>query len=646
MNHNKSRYTEYTPQNVNRSRNYSTNNSRRYNQKVYREEIPRSHIRQNSQNSSKNNAIRSFRANYGEIEDFNESSNRGYFLRENQKRNLRNDNNYENEYNVQNESFGRSGQYYERSIRDIKDKDLKKDNKRLRSEIRKLRKEQVGWFGKQKKVKVENVTIENDYFIKENKNLKNELVIIQNDNQELVNRIHILENDNAKLETLLGNQNTQTNSINHTKIEKIKSEFITEKEKIIIQSKSEREKIENYYKSEIKDLERKLEESRRSINLQNLQQQNKNNYEFERSHKNLEVKNAMNNYSEYNFLKSNRNLHEQKHVLNSQLDSRNIEIKKKEEIISDLRSKIEILEKNEEDHKCDYYHQSNEERITEFKTSMDLYLKKLKEKSEEIDNLREKVKNLESNIHSLKLLTTELEMENKILLKNKNEENFEIENNNIKIRNLSLENEIEKLKEIIKKNQNENVNTNTRVEVIKEIHNDNNFGLEKYEIEEMALKNVVLELELKRLKNLMENKNVKNLKNENMDKNYNDVTIIKKFSNSRNYDFEKNGRNYEIEKNSRNSRNYDNSRNYEIHKNSNRDINLRNSQNHEIQRNSQIRKIYVKNNFKNFENEEIEKKRRIVGVREYITNNRGVMEEVDYVPTKENDELKQFSLKY
>ena len=801
MNQTKSRYNEYNTsrfpvqKSTTHSRNYSHNPTKRHTSssrsKIYHQENPKSQIRGVSHENSKNGGYRSFRQisrktgnfeNQEEYENFKnqnfrevsrngkfengefEKFRKGHFREGSRngnfedgyesfsKRNhyggkerfVRNEHDFGDEYDL--EGSGEKG--YERSYRDIKEKDMKKENKRLRSEIRKIRKEQVGWFGKQNNVKVENVTIENDYFIKENSDLKNELrlmkeeiVVMGNDNQELVNRIHILENDNAKLETLLGNQKSQTNSVNHTKIETITSKFILEKEKIMLKSTKKYEKMENYYKQEIDDLKRKLEQSRRSKKeITNLQ--NKSNFDFENQyskHQNLEIKNQMNDYSQYNFLKSNRNLHEQKHVLNSQLDQRNIDIKKLEMTISELRSKIEILQKNEEDHKCDYYHKSNDDRIDEFKSSMDLYLKKLKEKSAEIEILREKNKNLESNIHSLKLEITEIEMNSKILEHNNNDnfekKTFEVENQNLKIRNNSLENEIEQLRIIIEKEKN-NTHTNTRVEIVKEVHN-NNFGLENFEIEEMALKNVVLELELKRLKNLLVNKEV-NLKNNyeknikvNYERDIQNENYENKLQNQINERFQKN-ENYErnlktenyrnsqnptYQRNSQNKTSYQviNSQNPTYQRNSQNKTSYQviNSQNPTYQRNSQnqniqkhvenqnyekisknyndttiitntykstnlngqkipkfsnTRKIYAKtpynssplnlqenltekknyiNHYHNHNNLEREEHvvKRVVGVTEFLSNKEGLMEEVDYVPSRENN-LNQFSLKY
>lgn len=81
--------------------------------------------------------------------------------------------------------------------------------------------------------------------------------------------------------------------------------------------------------------------------------------------------------------------------------------------------------------------------------------------------------------------------------KNPQLDNLRFELEQLRNQNRFLEQEVTKYKEIIAKTKNQ---TEKKVEIVREIHtNDAPYGLNNKEVEDLATRNVLLELEVKRL---------------------------------------------------------------------------------------------------------------------------------------------------
>ncbi len=322
---------------------------------------------------------------------------------------------------------------------------LKKENKKLKTELHKLRKIQAGWFGRGNKQEIEEVRIQNNYYVKENNTLITEINDLKSENLKLANKIKMFETQNAKLKGDYEGFKSEQLKIFNSKIKNLKTGLNAERSKI--RSEVERE---GQRRMGNKDREYESVISQLRANLDSKERENRRYMTEINRHKSSvnEIKNRANSITNIEFEKSTRILKSQKNDLDKTLKNKSVEIEQLNKINEELRSRILKIDADHSNHECEYYHLSDQQRIQETEKIISLYKQKLDEKNDQNSKLKQLNESLKDQIHQYKITKNEINITKQYQNSDKNNQ-IRVANDQLKLQNNFLSKEISKYKEII-----------------------------------------------------------------------------------------------------------------------------------------------------------------------------------------------------
>lgn len=366
---------------------------------------------------------------------------------------------------------------YEIKFKDNNLKNLEKENAELKKEVHRLRKIEAGWnIGKGNQI--EEIRIQNTYYVEQNNSLKTEIHEYKTKNMEMLAVIERLEEDKQRLEMQLGEGGRENNQemtamaneveryrseVKKLKIENVKLTKLKEENfELVRRNRSESnrketkrvEEIRTKYKREIEKLTeelRKAERSKRgyreelerkeSSNRTSRKRKDNSRYEELINEQKMKIKQIKDDnqslfaenqkikdenlrlISDMNGLRLrvNDNQKAKTKIDESQLIDRNNRIKdlqnKLDTVLKEnkaLNTKIYKLEASYITAEQKTINYSGTSRSAELEKLLSMYKEKLENKDEHIDKMRLELERLKDEIHSQKLRANEIEVKTRV----------------------------------------------------------------------------------------------------------------------------------------------------------------------------------------------------------------------------------------